>query len=115
MKYLTVTTYRRASANQSYGYIAKGDSAKVLGASGSYTQIKYPVSGGYKYAFIRTTDLNTYLLSGTASSGKILNGTYKLVSYSANTSTTGQKMAAYQLSQVGIGDYRGNNNVKYNT
>lgn len=246
-----ITTYRRASANQSYGYIAKGDSVKVLGASGSYTQIKYPVNGGYKYAFIRTSDLNTYLLSGTASSGKILNGTYKLVSavnnrfvmdvngaslsdggnvqlyedngsnaqkfyitqqsdgyytisnvnsgkvldcagagrangsniqqytsnataaqrwkitavgngyytltckcnclladvsggiganwtnihmygangsaaqkwklvsttasYSVNTSTTGQKMAAYQLSQVGIGDYRGNNNVKYNT
>ncbi len=246
-----ITTYRRANGNQSYGYIAKGDSVKVLGASGSYTQIKYPVSGGYKYAFIRTADLNTYILPGVINTGGISNGTYQLVSavnnrfvmdvngasladggnvqlyenngsnaqkfqitrqsdgyytissvnsgkvldcagagringtniqqytsnataaqrwkitsvgngyytltckcnglvadvsggiganwtnihmyaangtaaqkwklvsttasYTSNSSTTGQRMAEYQLSQVGIGDYRGNNNVKYNS
>lgn len=75
-----ITTYRRASANNSYGYIAKGDSVKVLGASGNYTQIKYPVSGGYKYAFIRTADLNSYILPTASSGTSVANGTYKLVS-----------------------------------
>lgn len=75
-----ITTYRRASNNISYGYIAKGDTVKILGASGSYTQIKYPVSGGYKYAFIRTSDLSAYILPINSSSGNIPNGTYKLVS-----------------------------------
>lgn len=75
-----ITTYRRASNKNSYGYVAKGDSVKVLGASGSYTQVKYPVSGGYKYAFIRTSDLNSNILPSAASSGSISNGTYKLIS-----------------------------------
>ncbi len=246
-----ITTYRRASSSSTYGYVATGDNVKVLGASGSYTQVKYPVSGGYKYAFIKTTDLNAYVLPAATSYEGVSNGTYKLVSalgdnyvmdvngasianggnvqlyedngsnaqkfiftkqsdgyytisnvnsgklldcagagrtngtniqqyesnvtnaqrwkltsvgngyytltckcnglvadvsggrranwtnihmytsngtaaqkwklvsttasYTSNTSTTRQKMVEYQLSQVGIGDYRGNNNVKYNT
>lgn len=75
-----ITTYRRASSSNSYGYVAKGDSVKILGTSGSYTQLKYPVGSGYKYAFIKTADLNTYILPTTSSSGSISNGTYKLVS-----------------------------------
>lgn len=199
-----ITTYRRASNNNSYGYVAKGDSVKVLGASGNYTQVKYPVSGGYKYAFIKTTDLNAYILPNTSDSGNISNGTYKLVSAlnnnyvmdvngastsdsanvqlyedngsnaqkfvftkqsdgyytltckcnglvadvsegkcangvniqmytangtaaqkwklvsttasnSSNSSATAQKIVDYELSQLGIGDSKGNNNVKYNT
>ena len=80
-----ITTYRRVGGS-SYGYIAKGDSVKVLGTSGSYTQVKYPVSGGYKYAFIKTSELNTYVLpaggsaSGGVSSSVVPNGTYKVVS-----------------------------------
>lgn len=75
-----ITTYRRANNKNSYGYVAKGDSVKVLGVSGSYTQVKYPVSGGYKYAFIRTSDLNLHVLPSVASSSNIPNGTYKLMS-----------------------------------
>ena len=60
-----ITTYRRANNKNAYGYIAKGDTVKVLGASGSYTQVKYPVGGGYKYAFIKTSDLKNYILSST--------------------------------------------------
>lgn len=78
-----ITTYRRVGGS-SYGYIAKGDFVKVLGASGSYTQVKYPVSGGYKYAFIKTSELNAYILPQSAgagsSTGTVFNGTYKLVS-----------------------------------
>jgi len=75
-----ITTYRRAANNNSYGYIAKGDSVKVLGTAGNYTQVKYPVSGGYKYAFVKTADANAYLLSSGSNSGGISNGIYKLVS-----------------------------------
>ena len=75
-----ITTYRRAANNNSYGYIAKGDSVKVLGTAGNYTQVKYPVSGGYKYAFVKTADANAYLLPSGSNSGGISNGIYKLVS-----------------------------------
>lgn len=64
----TVTTYRRANSNQTYGYVAKGDSVLVLGTRGSYTQIRYPVSGGYKFAFISTANANRYLSSNSSSS-----------------------------------------------
>lgn len=55
-----ITTYRRPGGS-SYGYISAGDSVKVFGTSGNYTQVKYPVSGGYKYAFITTANYNSYL------------------------------------------------------
>ena len=80
-----ITTYRRVGGS-SYGYIAKGDSVKVLGASGNYTQVKYPVSGGYKYAFVKTSELNAYILpsagggAGGISAATVPNGTYKVVS-----------------------------------
>lgn len=74
-----ITTYRRVGGT-SYGYISNGDSVRVLGASGSYTQVKYPVSGGYKYAFIKTADLNAYILPAKSNTGIVSNGTYKLVS-----------------------------------
>lgn len=52
-----ITTYRRPGGS-SYGYIAAGDSCKILGTYGNYRQVKYPVSGGYKYAFITNSDYN---------------------------------------------------------
>lgn len=55
-----ITTYRRPNGS-SYGYISKGDTVTVLGTYGNYTQVKYPVSGGYKYAFIATSNYNSYI------------------------------------------------------
>ena len=55
-----ITTYRRPNG-PSYGYISKGDTVTVLGTYGNYTQVKYPVSGGYKYAFITTGNYNSYI------------------------------------------------------
>lgn len=49
-----VTTYKRPGGAE-YGYISKGDKVVKLGVKGNYTQVKYPVSGGYKYGFIRST------------------------------------------------------------
>lgn len=54
-----ITTYRRNSTSNSYGYIAKGDKCVILGTKGNYTQVKYPVSGGYKVAFVLTSALGT--------------------------------------------------------
>jgi murein DD-endopeptidase MepM/ murein hydrolase activator NlpD len=69
---MKVTTYRRNNTQKSYGYIAKGDSVKILGTKGNYTQVKYPVSGGYKYAFITTSDASKAFNSSNTSGGKTL-------------------------------------------
>lgn len=104
-----VTTYRRASTANTYGYIAEGDSVLVLGTSGSFTQVKYPVSGGYKYAFVLTTDANKYL-SGSSSGGStssesavrarldaIANGT---LTYDSNTvMKVGSKFTGYRADE----------------
>ena len=55
-----ITTYRRPNGS-SYGYISNGDTVTVLGTYGNYTQVKYPVSGGFKYAFITTGNYNSYI------------------------------------------------------
>ena len=53
------------------GTSTRGDSVPILGRSGNYTQIKYPVAGGYKYGFALTSDVNRCCLSGgnTAAGG----------------------------------------------
>ena len=51
-----ITTYRRNSTSKSYGYIAVGDKVIVLGTKGSFIQVCYPVNGGYKVAWIRSSD-----------------------------------------------------------
>lgn len=50
-------TYKRVGGAK-YGTSTKGDSVTILGTSGSYTQIKYSVVSGYKYAFALTSDIN---------------------------------------------------------
>lgn len=55
-----ITTYRRPKGSK-YGYISEGDSVIVIGTSNSYYQVRYPVSGGYKYAFITSTDYEKYI------------------------------------------------------
>lgn len=100
------TTYRRNSTANTYGYVEKNDRVMVLGTKSNYTQIKYPVSGGYKYAFAKTWDVNTYLKGNSSSEnwGGI-----------TSSPSVAQKMVNYEISQLGVGDYKGNNNVKYNT
>ena len=75
-----ITTYRRPGG-ASYGYVDRNDTVMVLGKSENYIQIKYPVSGGFKYAFITTNDAERYI-TGSGSSGNdvsyaaVSNGTY---------------------------------------
>ena len=75
-----ITTYKRPGG-ASYGYIAVNDRVKVFGTYGNYTQVQYPVSGGYKIAFITTQNCNTYILNnnGNATLNSLMNqyvGTY---------------------------------------
>lgn len=57
------STYIRPGGKR-YGTSTKGDSVMILGVSGNYTQIKYNVPGGYKYAFALTSDVNKYVKGG---------------------------------------------------
>lgn len=50
-----IQTYRRPYGT-SYGYISAGDRVIILGTVGDYTQVRYPVSSGYKYAFVSSAD-----------------------------------------------------------
>lgn len=72
-----ITTYCRPDGS-SYGYIDKGDKVTILGTYGNYTQVKYPVSGGYKYAFISTDNCNAYIKSGNNNGGGNTNLSYAL-------------------------------------
>ncbi len=56
-----ITTYRRNNTNNTYGSIYKNDEVLVFGTRGNFTQIRYPVSGGYKFAWIKNSDANNYL------------------------------------------------------
>lgn len=63
-----VTAYRRPGGAV-YGSIYANDTVLVLGTSGNYTQVKYPVSGGYKYAFVTTSDCTRLITGGTQNTG----------------------------------------------
>lgn len=70
-----ITTYRRPGG-ASYGYVSSGDRVMVLGRSGNYVQVKYPVSGGYKYGFISKSNADAYIY-GTGGS-QIQDGWYTI-------------------------------------
>jgi hypothetical protein len=79
-----ITAYKRPGG-ASYGYIAKNDKVVVLGTKGNYVQLRYPVSGGYKFAWVSKKDANNYIYqidTGTTTEAdvqkrldKIANGT----------------------------------------
>lgn len=79
-KYATakITTYRRNNTSNTYGSISKDDAVMVLGTRGNFTQVQYPISGGFKFAWIRTSDADNYLRnskkssSGQSSSSNVL-------------------------------------------
>jgi hypothetical protein len=59
-----IITYRRPGGT-SYGYISNGDTVTVLGTNGNYVQVKYPVSYGYKYAWVTKDAANSYIYSAS--------------------------------------------------
>lgn len=75
-----LTTYKRPGG-ASYGYISRGDRVMILGSSNGYTQLKYPVQNGYKYAFVPTASANRYILNSgntpTSGTSRLSYGLYK--------------------------------------
>ncbi len=116
-----ITTYRRPGG-ASYGYISRNDTVTVLGKSGNYTQVKYPVSGGYKYAFVQTASVQQYL-TGSAnnsdnSSGNvavIANGTYVLKSALHNNKVLDADggSSVKNGTNIHLWSYNGGDNQKY--
>lgn len=57
-----VTSYRHSDGKVSYGYAESKDKVYILGTSGAYTQIIYPLlNGNWKMAWAKTTEVNTAL------------------------------------------------------
>jgi len=69
----TVTTYRRASTANSFGSISSGDTVLKIKVSGSYVQVLYPISGGYKLGWVTQANYDSYI-AATAVQG--IQGTY---------------------------------------
>lgn len=100
-----ITTYRRAGAS-GYGYVEKGDKVYTLASSNGYKQIIYPISGTtWKSGWVKDSDYNRYIGKSGGSNG----------SQTGTVSSKAQKIADYAMTQVGIGDSKGNNDVVYNT
>lgn len=95
-----VTTYKRPGGAQ-YGSISKGDKVTKLGTKGDYTQVKYPVSGGYKYAFIRNAS------STKATASKATSSTKKPSSSKKTNNTNNGKSIVLKGVKLGykFGDY----------
>lgn len=58
-----VMTYKRAnsSTGSSSMYISKGETVYLVATSGSYYQVFYPCSGGWRLAWVTKTNYNKYL------------------------------------------------------
>lgn len=105
-----ITTYRRAGSSK-YGYVEKGDQVYTLASSNGYKQIVYPVGPIWKCGWVNSSDYSRYI-GGDRGGGSSGNG-------SGNSSSTSyskaQQIASYALTQEGIGDSHGNNDIIYNT
>lgn len=74
-----ISTYKFASGSYPYGSISKNDEVRVYETRSGYTRVLYPISGGYKFAWIRTSDANKYLQSSRSLTYKnISEGIYKI-------------------------------------
>lgn len=109
-----ITTYRRPGGS-SYGYITSGDRVMVLGSYGSYTQVKYPVKGGYKYGFVTTDNANRYIKGKVDNYVNIPNGMYT-VSTALKASMVMDVYDGRSANGTNIQIYQSNggNNQKFN-
>jgi len=100
--------YRKSTGDAAIGSAYANDYVTIIGTENGRTELIYPTSSGYKLGWVS----GTYRLPGNnGNSGAITDSQAAVVS----NSTAASKMVSYELSQLGIGDVKGNNNVKYNT
>ena len=115
----SVTAYKRPGGAK-YGTIYKNDRVLVLGTSGSYTQVRYPVSGGYKFAFVTTSDCNAYIKNAPTPTPtpvpntNIINGTYLIRTRLNNKCLDVHGLGTANGTNIEICSYNGGNNQKFN-
>ena len=93
-----ITTYRRNSTTNSYGSIYKDDEVMVLGSRGDFTQVRYPISGGFKFAWIRNSDANYYLKNSRTVNPTSVSLKVKLTQGSINSDNKGFKLNGFKSS-----------------
>ena len=106
-----IRTYKFASTSYGYGNISSGDLVYVYETYGNFTRVVYPLStGGYKMAWIRTTDANSYLRTYQT----ISNGNYVITS-AVGSSMVMDVYAGHTANGTNIQLYRynGGNNQKF--
>lgn len=84
------TTYTRANAATKYGSLDQGDAVTVVGQSGQYSQVIYPLTvGGYKIGWCATSSLSRPNISSVTVQGVDASGYYSLkLLYSLPASAT---------------------------
>lgn len=82
----SATVYTRSNASAKYGSLGKGDAVTVVGQSGQYSQVIYPLAvGGYKIGWCATASLSRPDISSvTARSSTSLRLSYALSPNAAN-------------------------------
>lgn len=101
------TAYRKSTGNSTIGSVYADDWVTVIGTENGRTELIYPTSSGYKLGWV----------SGTYSASENNENSETILASQPSTvnNSAASKMVSYELSQLGVGDIKGNNNVKYNT
>lgn len=96
-----VMTYKRTNSNSgsSSMYISKGESVYLIATSGSYYQVMYPCSGGWRLAWVTKTNYNKYLSNQTTTTNTTTVATNSSFSIKHNVVTlNGVKLYEYPLN-----------------
>lgn len=102
------TAYRKSTGNAAIGSVYANDYVTIIGTENGRTELIYPTSSGYKLGWVS----DVYCVpNNNGDSGIITTPQTAAVS----NYSVASNMVSYELSQLGIGDTKGNNNVKYNT
>lgn len=102
------TAYRKSTGNATIGSVYANDQVTIIGTENGRTELIYPTLYGYKLGWVS----GTYSVSDNNENSGTITSTQ--ISSAVNRSIA-SKMVSYELSQLGMGDMKGNNNVKYNT
>lgn len=117
LKYATasIPAYKFASSSYRYGSISKNDPVRLYESCNGYTRVLYPVSNGYKLAWISDSNVNKYLRSSeTTNYASISEGTYKIATALNDTYVLDvNNYAKFNGGNVEIYPYHGTANEKW--
>ena len=106
VKYATarISTYKFGSSSYGYGSISKNDEVRVYETRNGYVRVLYPIYGGYKFAWVKTSDADKYL-SSTRTTEKNSNQTSNNSTFYNKVGQTVANISSY---------YYTNGNMSYN-